>query len=322
MEQQAQSRHIPVLLDQCVDLLAPALNHPGAVLVDATLGMGGHSEAVLQRFPDVRLIGIDRDLQALDLAGKRLAVFGDRFTPVHAVYDQMAEVLDDLDLQFVDGVLMDLGISSLQIDERERGFSYSQDAPLDMRMDQTADLTAAVVLSTYDEKALTRVIWEFGEERYARQIARAVVRTRQTEPLTRTSELVRVIESAIPIRARMTGGHPAKRTFQALRIEVNAELQVLERTLPQAISRLAVGGRIVVEAYHSLEDRMVKRAFAAGATSGAPRGLPVEPAALAPYLELVTRGALRAGPAEMEFNPRAASVRLRAAQRVRLGGMK
>lgn len=313
----AATRHTPVLLQRCLDLLAPALAAEGAVMVDSTLGMGGHTEGVLRAFPHVRVVGIDRDPQALDLAGRRLAPFGERFTAVHAVYDEIGDVLDDLGLAHVQGVLMDLGVSSLQLDERERGFSYAHDAPLDMRMDATRGLTAADVVNTYEERELARVLREYGEERFAPRIARSIVRAREKAPLARTGELVDLVRAAIPAATRKTGGHPAKRTFQALRIEVNGELEVLERALPASVEALAVGGRIVVEAYHSLEDRLVKRTFAAGATSSAPPDLPVEPETHAPYLRLVTRGAEEADEAELAANPRSQSVRLRAAERTR-----
>ncbi len=310
-------RHTPVMLDRCVELLAPALAQPGSVLVDCTLGMGGHTEAVLERFPEVRVIGLDRDPEALALAGRRLERFGRRFEGVRTVYDRIVDVVAERELPAVQGVLMDLGVSSLQLDEAERGFSYAHDAPLDMRMDPTSGPTAADVLNTYDERALARVLREYGEERFAARIARNVVRARATAPLTRTAELVDLLRSSIPAATRKTGGNPAKRSFQALRIEVNRELEGLERAVPAAIDVLAVGGRIVVEAYHSLEDRIVKRAFAAGATSSAPQGLPVEPETHKPYLRLLTRGAEEAPPEERERNPRSASVRLRAAERLR-----
>ena len=313
----AAARHVPVLLQRCLDLLGPALQAPGAVMVDSTLGMGGHTEGVLAAFPHVRVVGLDRDPQALDLAGRRLAPYGDRFVGVHAVYDELRGVLDRLGIGAVQGVLMDLGVSSLQLDEPERGFSYAHDAPLDMRMDPTTGPTAADVLNTYDERDLARVLRAWGEERFAPRIARAVVRARARQPLQRTGELVELVRDAIPAAARATGGHPAKRTFQALRIEVNGELDALARALPESVDALAVGGRIVVEAYQSLEDRMVKRTFAAGATSSAPPDLPVEQPEHAPYLRLLTRGAEQAGDDEVARNPRAQSVRLRAAERVR-----
>ncbi|MBO3084328.1 16S rRNA (cytosine(1402)-N(4))-methyltransferase RsmH [Cellulomonas fengjieae] len=313
----AAARHTPVLLQRCLDLLAPALEREGAVMVDSTLGMGGHTEGVLRAFPHVRVVGIDRDTQALELAGRRLAPFGDRFTGVHAVYDEILDVLDGLGIPSVQGVLMDLGVSSLQLDERERGFSYSADAPLDMRMDSTTGQTAADVLNTYDERDLARILRVYGEERFAPRIARAIVAQRAKRPLERTGELVSIVRANIPAATRKTGGNPAKRTFQALRIEVNGEIEVLERALPQSIEALAVGGRIVVESYHSLEDRAVKRALAVGATSSAPPDLPVEPETHAPFLRLVTRGAEEADEAELAHNPRSQSVRLRAAERIR-----
>jgi len=313
----AASRHTPVLLQRCLDLLAPAFEVEHPVMVDSTLGMGGHTEGVLQAFPHVRVVGLDRDTQALELAGRRLAPFGDRFTGVHAVYDEINDVLGRLGIDGVQGVLMDLGVSSLQLDERERGFSYSADAPLDMRMDATTGQTAADVLNTYDERELARILRVYGEERFAPRIARAIVAQRQRRPLERTGELVSIVRANIPAATRKTGGNPAKRTFQALRIEVNGEIEVLERALPQSIEALAVGGRIVVESYHSLEDRAVKRALAVGATSSAPPDLPVEPETHAPFLRLVTRGAEEADEAEIAHNPRSQSVRLRAAERVR-----
>ena len=313
----AARRHAPVLLRRCVELLAPALSAPGAVLVDCTLGMGGHTEAILEEVPGVRVIGLDRDAEAIALASARLAHHGERFVAVRAVYDELPAVLAERGLDHVEGVLMDLGVSSIQLDETERGFSYAHDAPLDMRMDQSGGRTAAEVLASYDEAALTRVLREWGEERFAARIARRIVERREREPFERTSQLVDVVRAAVPAATRQAGGHPAKRTFQALRIEVNRELEVLERAVPAAIEALAVGGRIVVESYHSLEDRIVKRELARGATSSAPAGLPVEPETHKPFLRLLTRGAEKADAAEVARNPRSQSVRLRAAERVR-----
>ncbi len=313
---QAQ-RHVPVLLDRCVELLAPALAAPDAVLVDVTLGMGGHCEALLTRIPHLRVVGLDRDPQAIALAGARLAPFGERFTAVHAIYDDVLTVVQDVVGHPVQGLLADLGVSSLQLDEVERGFSYAHDAPLDMRMDATTGITAAEVLNTYAEAELVRILREYGEERFAQRIARGVLAARGRAPLARTAELVSIVRAAIPAAARQTGGNPAKRTFQALRIEVNGELATLERFLPDALETLAVGGRVVVMSYQSLEDRLVKQALARGARSSAPEGLPVEPATHRPYLELLTRGAEQADGAELEANPRSASVRLRAAERLR-----
>ena len=309
--------HVPVLLARTLELLAPAVDAPGAVMVDATLGLGGHSAALLERFGSLRLVGLDRDPQALALAGERLAPFGDRATLVHAVYDELAEVLGRLGVARVQGVLFDLGVSSMQLDQAGRGFAYAQDAPLDMRMDQSRGATAAEVVNTYSASELARVLREYGEERFARRIADAVVRERATEPFTGTARLAELVRSSIPAATRRTGGHPAKRTFQALRIEVNGELAALEGALPAAVDALAVGGRMVVLSYHSLEDRMVKRVLRAGATSTAPVDLPVVPAEHEPVLRLLTRGSEPATDEEIAENPRAASVRLRACERLR-----
>jgi 16S rRNA (cytosine1402-N4)-methyltransferase len=308
-------RHVPVLLDRVVALLVPALEHEGAVLVDATLGLGGHSEAVLERCRTAGVIGIDRDPAALELAARRLEPFGDRFTPVHAVYDELPAVLEGLGLASVDAVLFDLGVSSMQLDVRERGFAYAADAPLDMRMDDTTGPTAADVLNTYSAAELTRVLRDYGEERFARRIATAVVRERERAPFTTSARLVELLYAEIPAPARRTGGHPAKRTFQALRMEVNDELAVLRRAIPAAIDAIGVGGRVVVEAYHSLEDRLVKQAFTAATRSDVPPDLPFVPEGHEPALRLVTRGAEKADATEIEQNPRAASVRLRAIER-------
>ncbi|MFF4338633.1 16S rRNA (cytosine(1402)-N(4))-methyltransferase RsmH [Kitasatospora sp. NPDC001540] len=310
-------RHVPVMLERCLDALAPAISAPGAVVVDATLGLGGHSEALLTRFPDVRLIAVDRDPQALELSARRLAPFGDRATLVHAVYDEIPRVLDELGVPEVHGVLFDLGVSSMQLDEADRGFAYSQDAPLDMRMDQTRGISAAEVLNTYSHGDLARILKVYGEERFAGKIASAVLREREREPFTTSARLVELVRNAIPAATRRTGGNPAKRTFQALRIEVNGELEVLDRAIPGALDALAVGGRIVVMSYQSLEDRLVKQYFQAGATSTAPPGLPVVPEELQPWLKLLTRGAELATEEEIEENRRAAPVRLRVAERIR-----
>lgn len=313
--------HVPVLLDRVVALLAPAVDRDAAVLVDATLGLGGHSEAVLSRFEAARVVGIDRDPDALALAGERLAPFGDRFTAVHAVYDELPEVLDRLGLPAVDAVLFDLGVSSMQLDVRERGFAYAEDAPLDMRMDGSTGMTAAEVLNTYSAPDLARVLREYGEEKFARKIAAAVVREREQEPFTSSARLVELLYAEIPAPARRTGGHPAKRTFQALRMEVNDELAVLRRAVPAAIDAISVGGRVVVESYHSLEDRLVKQAFVAATRLDVPEDLPFVPEGHEPALRLVTRGAEKATPEEISQNPRAASVRLRAIERVTQGGV-
>ena len=309
--------HVPVLLERCVTLLAPALAEPGAVLVDATLGLGGHSEAFLARFPQLRLIGLDRDTVALARSTERLAPYAERITLVHAVYDELPAVLDEAGLSHVQGVLFDLGVSSMQLDETERGFAYAQDAPLDMRMDQTTGRTAADIVNTYDAADLARVLAQYGDERFARRIAKAVVREREREPFTSTARLAELVRSSIPAATRRTGGHPAKRTFQALRVEVNGELDVLARAIPAAVDALAVGGRIVVMSYQSLEDKLVKRVLTEGARSTAPEGLPVELPEHRPALRLLTRGAETADETEIAENSRAASVRLRAAERLR-----
>jgi 16S rRNA (cytosine1402-N4)-methyltransferase len=314
-------RHVPVMLDRVVALLAPALQQPGSVLVDATLGLGGHSEAFLQRCPEARLIGLDRDPAALRLAGERLAPYADRTTFVHAVYDELPRVLDDLGIPAIDGILFDLGVSSMQLVEADRGFAYSQDAPLDMRMDSTAPTTAADILNTYSAADLARILFQYGEEKFARKIADRIVRARETEPFTTSARLSELVRDAIPQAARRTGGHPAKRTFQALRIEVNGELEVLRRALPAAVAALALHGRIVVMSYHSLEDRIAKQTLAAGTKSDVPDDLPVIPAGHEPYLKLLTRGAERPTEQELADNPRAASVRVRAAERVRVKGL-
>lgn len=313
------ARHVPVLLDRVVALVAPALARPGAVMVDATLGLGGHTEAVLQRCPDARVIGIDRDTHALDRSRERLAPFGERVTLVHAVYDEIGDVLRDQGLDHVDGVLFDLGVSSMQLDVRERGFAYAEDAPLDMRMNDSEGPTAADVLNTYPAEELARILKEYGEERFARRIADHIVRERDREPFTRSARLVELVRDAIPAPARRTGGHPAKRTFQALRIEVNDELSVLRRALPAAIEAVGVGGRVVVMSYHSLEDRLTKQAFTQATRSTVPPDLPFVPEGSEPPLRLLTRGAEKASVDEVEANPRAASVRLRAVERVRGG---
>ena len=312
----AGARHVPVLLPRVVQLLEPALRDRPAVLVDATLGLGGHAAALLSAHPRLTLVGLDRDPEALALAGRRLVAFSDRTHLVHAVYDRIADVLGELGLPRVDGVLFDLGVSSLQLDADERGFSYARDADLDMRMDQSTGPTAADVLNTYPVPELARVLREYGEERFASRIAAAVARRRARSPLRRSGELVELLYEAVPAASRRTGGHPAKRTFQALRIEVNGELDALQTAVPAAIDALAVGGRIVVLAYHSLEDRIVKRELAERARSRTPEGLPVELPGHGPELRLVTRGAEVAGDDEAADNPRAASVRLRAAERI------
>jgi 16S rRNA (cytosine1402-N4)-methyltransferase len=309
--------HVPVMLDRVLALLAPAVSRDGAVVVDATLGLGGHAQALLDAHPALRLIGLDRDPEALRRSGERLSSYSSRITLVHAVYDELPAVLADQGLARVDGILFDLGVSSLQLDKVERGFSYAHDAPLDMRMDPTRGITAAELLNSYDAAAIARVLREYGEERFARRIADAVVRERSRHPVTSTARLVELVRDAIPAATRRTGGNPAKRTFQALRIEVNGELAALEAALPAAIDALAVAGRIVVLSYQSLEDRLVKRAFAPLAVSTSPIDLPVDLPGHEPQLRLLTRGAELPSDEEVASNPRSAPARLRAAERLR-----
>ncbi|WP_298177865.1 16S rRNA (cytosine(1402)-N(4))-methyltransferase RsmH [Saccharomonospora sp.] len=311
----AEAGHLPVLVDRVLELFAPAVSNRDATLVDTTLGLGGHTEALLSAYPRLRVIGLDRDPDALERSRERLAPYGDRVRFVHTVYDRILDVLAELDIPSVEGVLMDLGVSSMQLDRDDRGFAYARDAPLDMRMDPTTGMTAADVLNTYSVDELTRILRDYGEERFARRIAKAVVEQRKRQPFDTSGKLVQLLYDTVPAGSRRTGGHPAKRTFQALRIEVNGELDILRAAVPAAIDSLAEGGRIVVESYHSLEDRIVKQALARAATSRTPEGLPVELPGHGPRLRLLTRGAEKAEEEEIEHNPRAASVRLRAAEK-------
>lgn len=317
MQKNISELHEPVLLDRAIELMAPAFDTENPIFVDCTLGLAGHSEAFLEKFPNLTLVGIDRDESALALAGERLAKFGDRVHLVHAVYDQIQEVLEDLGISEVHGILLDLGVSSMQLDQRERGFAYSYDAPLDMRMDSSTGQTAADVLNKYSEVELARIFKEFGEERYAKAVAREILALRKSQHFETSLQLASLISKIIPFIPGKSSGHPAKRVFQALRIEVNQELSVLEKTMPAAISALAVGGRIVVMSYHSLEDRITKQALVAAANSSAPIELPIELPEHAPTLKLLVKGAESAGPQEISRNPRAASVRLRAAEKIR-----
>lgn len=310
-------RHIPVMRDRIVDVLAPALDAPGSVYVDCTLGLAGHARAILAACPNAHLIGIDRDADALAEAERRLVVdgFDGRFDLVRAVYDELPDALADLGAPKVQAILADLGLSSLQIDSRERGFAYAVDAPLDMRMSKEGP-TAADIVNTYSAPDLARILREYGEERFADRIARAIVREREVAPFTTSARLVEVLTAAIPAATRKTGGHPAKRTFQALRIEVNRELEALEGLLPAALDALAPGGRFAVLAYHSLEDRLVKNAFRDASTDRAPRDLPIVPPEYRAAFTLITRGAERPSATEEAENPRAASARLRVIERL------
>lgn len=314
--------HVPVMLDRVLELLAPALGGERPVVVDANLGLGGHSEALLAAYPALHLIGIDRDPFAIDFSTRRLAPYAERTTLVHASSDQLAEVLaatgPALGRATVDGVLFDLGVSSPQLDEAGRGFAYSYDAPLDMRMDTDQELTAEKVVNTYSAGDLTRILRDYGEERFAPRVAGLIVKERAKEAITSTKRLAEIVRQAIPAATRRTGGNPAKRTFQALRIEVNAELAALEAALPAALDALALGGRVVVLSYHSLEDRLTKQVLTARTRDTSPPGLPVPLPAHQPRFRLVTRGAELPGEEELARNPRAASARLRAAERIRV----
>jgi 16S rRNA (cytosine1402-N4)-methyltransferase len=311
-----RAKHEPVMLSRCLALLAPALASDGAICIDATLGLGGHSEAILRTFPNVHLIGLDRDLDAIKLASERLTEFEDRLTIVHAIYDLLPEVLESAGIAGVQGILFDLGVSSMQLDDKERGFAYSQDAPLDMRMDNSQGVSAAEVVNTYSFGELARVLRVYGEERFAKRVADAIVRERTITPFVGTARLAEVVRTSIPAATRRVGGHPAKRSFQALRIEVNNEMEVLARAIPEALDSLAVGGRMVVLSYHSLEDRIVKREFVTRSQSTSPRDLPVELPGHEPRYRLLVRGAEEPSPEEVIGNPRSASAKLRAIERV------
>lgn len=307
--------HAPVLLQDCVDLVTPALQHKDAVVVDCTLGLAGHATAFLKAAPFATLIGIDRDSEALSLATERMRNEGleNRFIPAHAAFDEIDSVLSAHNIDKIDAAFMDLGLSSLQIDEADRGFSYSHDTALDMRMDTTQSTTAATILATYDARELTKIFREYGEERFASLIARRIVETREDKPLLTSGQLVRLVDDAIP-KAHRAAGNPAKRVFQALRIEVNGELDKLQRTLPKIALRLRERGRLVVESYHSLEDTTVKRFMNKGLTVDVPANMPVIPEDAQPFFKSLTRGAMKASKEEIEHNTRSSSVRLRAVE--------
>lgn len=314
------SLHTSVLLDRCLTLFTPAFEnvkkYSQPVFVDATLGLGGHSYALLQKFSHLRVVGIDRDFDAIAAAKNRLAEFENRVHYVQAIYNEIPEVLDSLGITAINGILFDLGVSSMQLDHSQRGFSYSHEAPLDMRMDQSAGLSAAHVLTTYSREDLIRVIRNYGEEKFATRIVDNIIKAREKGALTSTTDLATLIKESIPAPARRTGGNPAKRTFQAIRIEVNNELALLEAAIPRALSRLVVGGRMVVMSFQSLEDKIVKKFFAELTESKTPRGLPVELAQFAAKFALVFRGSQSATDVEVTQNPRSQSVRLRAIERL------
>ena len=306
--------HKPVLLDECLEALAI---RPDGVYLDGTLGRAGHSLEILRRLTaGGRLIGLDRDGTALEAARVRLAEYADRVTLIHSNFSRLAEVLDDLHIDAVDGMLFDLGVSSPQLDDAERGFSYMHDAPLDMRMDRTAGLTARDVVNGWSYEELRRILFEYGEERYAPAIARAIVRARETAPVKTTLELVEIIKSAMPPAALREKQHPAKRSFQAIRIAVNGELDALPPLLRAAVDGLNPGGRLAVITFHSLEDRIVKRTLAELARGCVcPPEFPVCVCGKKPQVRLVTRKPVTAGGAELEENPRARSAKLRVAEK-------
>jgi 16S rRNA (cytosine1402-N4)-methyltransferase len=311
-----QNLHRPVMLDRCLELLRPGIVGNSPVVVDATLGLGGHTEALLIEHPNLTVIGFDRDPVALELASERLSRFGSRFHGALATYDKFADVLNELSIQKIQGALFDLGVSSMQLDQPKRGFAYAQDAPLDMRMDQSRGLSAAEVLADASESELIAIFRDLGEERFAPAIARAIVKQRTIQAITTSAQLNAIVERVVPKAPGKQSGHPAKRVYQALRIFVNDELAILTDAIPQAIDALATGARIVVMSYHSLEDAIVKSAFQKAATSSTPIELPVELPGSGPRIRVITKGVERATEIELTQNPRAASARLRAAEKL------
>jgi 16S rRNA (cytosine1402-N4)-methyltransferase len=317
MIQESNTQHVPVMRDQCIDLLSPAItSHANPVVIDATLGLGGHTEALLNKFPELIVIGIDRDTQAIEIATERLSRFGQRFISHHSIFDRISEVATDHGYSHVQGILFDLGVSSLQLDQSDRGFSYAHDAPLDMRMDKSQGKSAADIVNSYSPGDLVRILRTYGEEKFATRIVESIVKEREKAPLNSTSHLATLVKNAIPAATRRTGGNPAKRTFQALRIETNDELGAITRAIPQALNLLDVHARLVVMSFQSLEDRIVKNFFQEATTSGTPQGLPVEIAELAAKFALVFNGSQSPSDQEVQENSRAASVRLRAIERV------
>ena len=316
MNHSTSDLHRPVMLQRCMELLRPGITGDSAVVIDCTLGLGGHTEALLKEHDNLTVIGIDRDPAALELATARLEPFGTRFIPAAATYDEISEVIAELELTSVQGILMDLGVSSMQLDEADRGFSYAQDAPLDMRMNQNLGQTAADLIAKLGEKELTKIFRDYGEERFAPLIAKRVVAEREVSDILTSTDLNKIVTAVVPMAPGRATGHPAKRIYQALRIAVNSELSGLESALPQAIDALAVGARLVVMSYHSLEDGITKRAMQQAAVSSTPIGMPMQLPGTSPALKVITRGVERATELELSQNPRAASARLRAAQKL------
>ncbi len=309
--------HVSVMLDRCVALLSPAIEKtPRPIVIDATLGLGGHSQALLKKHPELTVIGIDRDLEAIAIATSRLAEFGDRFRAVHAVYDEIENIVATSGFKKVNGILFDLGISSMQVDENSRGFSYSQDAPLDMRMDRSQGQSASDLINSGTRENLIMILRKYGEERFAPRIVDAILREREISPINSTIRLAELVKENIPAATRRTGGNPAKRTFQALRIAVNDELGALTRAIPQSMDSLMIGGRLVVMSFQSLEDRIVKEFFVKASTSTSPRELPVELPQFAAKFSLIVKSSEVPTENELLENPRSQSVRLRAIERV------
>lgn len=309
--------HVPVMLERCISLLAPAIERvANPVVIDATLGLGGHSEALLSRFPNLKIVAFDRDQNAIAKSKLRLSQYSERIQIIHATYDLLSEELRRIGINSVDGILFDLGVSSMQLDDAERGFSYSKSAPLDMRMDQSRGTTAAEILATYSKEDLVRILRQYGEEKFAAKIADNIIKARSRGGIRDTAELADLVRASIPAPARRIGGHPAKRTFQALRIEVNQELEILQRAIPAALALLSVGGRMVVLSFQSLEDKIVKRNFVEVSESKTPVGLPVEIESLRAKFKLIVSGSEQASASEITANARAQSVRLRAIERL------
>lgn len=310
-------QHISVMLDRCIDLLSPAISaSDNPVVIDATLGLGGHTEALLNLHKNLTVIGIDRDTQALENAQHRLEKFGSRIKTAHACFDEITEIANSFGFTHINGALFDLGVSSMQLDDAERGFSYSHPAPLDMRMDQSRGITAYEIVNSYEPGKLVNILRTYGEEKFATRIVENIVKARGKKPLESTIELATLVKESIPAATRRTGGNPAKRTFQALRIEANDELGALSRAIPHALDLLMVRGRLVVMSFQSLEDRIVKGIFTDKSTSKNPRNLPVELAQFAAKYSLLTRSSEKPTTEEISQNSRAASVRLRAIEKV------
>lgn len=306
--------HRSVLLDECIEGLA--IKSDG-IYVDGTCGGGGHSFEIAKRLTTGRLIGIDQDEDAIKAASKRLSVYGDKVTMVRSNFSELSDVCRDLGIERIDGFLIDLGVSSFQLDEAERGFSYSADAPLDMRMDQRKDLSAYDVVNTYSEEALRRILFEYGEEKFSAKIAERIISERSKAPIKTTLELSELIKSAIPAAARNGGHHPAKRSFQAIRIEVNGELDVISPTIDSAVSLLNKGGRIAIITFHSLEDRIVKQTYAKLAEGCVcPKSFPVCVCGNRPKIKMITKKPILPSVKELEENPRSRSAKLRVAEKL------